>query len=320
MANTKGKPQRRDGLAGFSGVAQIFGAARPAGVEDLDDARSIKVGLLEPNPYQPRTTFDEAALTDLADDIRAHGILQPLLVRPHPTHTGRYQIVAGERRCRAAQRAGLEEVPCIERQMGDDAMERLALAENIQRTDLPAVDEARAYRRIIDTTGLSQRKLADAIHKDPEYIAQRLRLLDHQPIEEAVRSGVLGPTVGQELARVDDEETRQILIDRAVRGERVTVQDAKKARRPAKDHAPAPNNSALVEPMPVNPPPPSLPRQPPASPTTVPQDDASDGLQEALDGLASTHLAVVLQYGIARQWTCAQLWQTILEHQSAAHP
>jgi len=148
VPNAKGKPARRDAFAdlgGAGGAAQYFAPQNPVGVEDLAEAKSIAVDLLESNPYQPRTTFDKAALAELAADIKEHGVLQPLLVRPHPQATGRYQIVAGERRFRAATVAGLPEVPCIERAMGDDEMERLALVENVQRADLDPVDEAHAF-------------------------------------------------------------------------------------------------------------------------------------------------------------------------------
>jgi ParB family chromosome partitioning protein len=145
MANVKNKPVRRSAFAdlgGAGGAAQFFPGQNPAGVEDLESARSISIDLLEANPYQPRKTFDDAALVELAADIEEHGVLQPLLVRPHPQECGRYQIAAGERRWRAARLAGLAQVPCIERDMDDGAMERLALVENIQRADLDPVDEA----------------------------------------------------------------------------------------------------------------------------------------------------------------------------------
>jgi len=257
VPNAKGKPARRDAFAdlgGAGGAAQYFAPQNPVGVEDLAEAKSIAVDLLESNPYQPRTTFDAAALAELAADIAAHGVLQPLLVRPHPdaSKRGHYQIVAGERRWRAAQQAGKAEVPCIERAMGDEQMERLALVENIQRTDLAPVDEARAYRRMINTLGVSQRDLAASVHKHHEYIAQRLRLLDDPRIEDAVEAGVLGPTVGQELARVDDEATRGELLDRAARGERITVQHVKDTRRPVESPMPLANNSPQTGPDTIN--------------------------------------------------------------------
>jgi len=223
------KLPRRDALASF------FRPQEPTGVADLANAKQIAVDLLDPNPFQPRTFHDDdaevhAALGDLTDDIRAHGVLQPLLVRPHPLEQGRYQIVAGERRWRAACGAGLKSVPTVERVLDDAAMERLALTENIQRADLDPVDEARAYRRLMDRYGVSLRDLAAEVHKHHEYIAQRLRLLEEPRIAQAVQEKVIGPTVGQELARVKDPARRDSLLDRAARGERVTVQDAKAAQ------------------------------------------------------------------------------------------
>jgi ParB family chromosome partitioning protein len=208
-------------------IDALFAPSQPAGVADLDSARSIAVDLLDANPFQPRKTFDDAALVELADDIEEHGVLQPLLVRPHPQERGRYQIAAGERRWRAARLASLAQVPCIERDMDDGAMERLALTENIQRADLDPVDEAQAYRRLMDRYGLSLRDLATEVHKHHEYIAQRLRLLEVPRIAQAVREEKIGPTVGQELARVKNAGQREELLGRAERGERVTVQDVR---------------------------------------------------------------------------------------------
>ncbi len=232
------KAPRRNALTGDfgGGVGQIFGASvpvLPAGVEDLDNARTIEVDLLASNPYQPRTTFDDVALQELADDIAAHGVLQPLLVRPHPHERGHYQIAAGERRWRAARLAGKTEVPCIERDMDDGAMERLALVENVQRADLDPVDEAHAYKRLMEHLGLSQRELAETIHKDHSYIVLRLRLIEDPRIETIVRTGKMSPTVGQEVARIADPLQRTKLIDQATRGERVRVQDVKAVRDPA---------------------------------------------------------------------------------------
>jgi len=125
-------------------------------------------------------------LTELAADIKEHGILQPLLARPHPQERGRYQIAAGERRWRAARIAGLTQVPCIERDMDDDAMERLALVENVQRADLDPVDEAYVYKRLIERLGLSVRDVAASVHKDHSYVVQRLLLIKYSAIEEQV--------------------------------------------------------------------------------------------------------------------------------------
>ncbi len=193
-----------------------------AGVEDLPGAKLIAVGLLDPNPYQPRTTFDQAALEELAASIRAHGILQPLTVRQAGD---RYQIGVGERRWRAAQLAGLTDIPCVVRDLSDEQMEVLALVENVQRADLDPLDEAHAYRRLIDRFELSLREVASRVKKSHEHIARRLRLIADPAVEEAVRAGAVVPTIAAELARVEDQERRRDLLSRAEAGERLTLKD-----------------------------------------------------------------------------------------------
>ncbi len=150
-------------------------------------------------------------------------------------------------------------VPAIERVLDNAAMERLALTENIQRADLDPVDEARAYLRLMERDGVSLRDLAAEGHKHHEYIAQRLRLLEEPRITQAVQEKMIGPTVGQELARVKNPARRDALLDRAARGERVTVQDAKAAQDPpsAPEQTRAPkvsNNSTDRLPAPMTPP------------------------------------------------------------------
>jgi ParB/RepB/Spo0J family partition protein len=193
-----------------------------AGVEDLPGAKLIAVGLLDPNPFQPRTTFDQAALEDLAASIREHGVLQPLTVRQADD---RYQIGAGERRWRAAQRAGLADVPCVVRTLSDEEMEVLALIENVQRADLDPLDEAHAYRRLMDRFGLSLRDVAGRVAKSHEHVARRLRLIADPAVEAAVRAGTVGPTIAAELARIEDPERRRALLGRAEAGARLTLKD-----------------------------------------------------------------------------------------------
>jgi len=243
MPNAKSKPERRDAFAdigGAGGAAQFFAPRNPAGVEDLAEAKLIRVDLLESNPFQPRKTFDPEALKELAADIKAHGVLQPLLVRPHPDTRGRYQIVAGERRWRAAQSAGLTEAPCIERDMDDASMERLSLVENVQRSDLDPLDEARAYKRLIDRLGLSVRDVAASIHKDHSYIVQRLLLIKYPRVEALFRAGAIGLTVAVGIARLPDEAQREDLIARAEQGEHITG-DNVRAARPPESSVPAPD-------------------------------------------------------------------------------
>ncbi len=198
----------------------------------LDDARALRVDRLSPNPFQPRQTFDASALDELAASIRDHGVLQPLLVRPDPGAANAYQIVAGERRWRAAQLAGLDTVPGIVRDLDDAAMELLGLLENIQRTDLNAADEAEAFRNLMERRKLSTRELGDLIGKSHAHVVQRLRLLDNPDITAAVRSGTLSPTVALSVDRVAGP-ARDDLLKRAQAGEHITVEEARAARTAA---------------------------------------------------------------------------------------
>lgn len=149
----------------------------PAGI------RMMPVGALTPQPGQPRRAFDEAALEELAQSIATRGVLQPILVRPHGRN---YQIVAGERRWRAAQRARLHEIPVIVRELNDADTFEIALLENIQRRDLNAVEEADAYKRLITEFGHTQDALAKLVHKSRSHIANLLRLLDLPPGVQAM--------------------------------------------------------------------------------------------------------------------------------------
>jgi ParB/RepB/Spo0J family partition protein len=215
----------------FRPVSALFGASVSA--TDLVDARSIAVDELSPNPFQPRRTFDEQALDELAASIRADGVLQPLLVRPTPGHPATHQIAAGERRWRAARRAALTHVPCVVRDLSDDDMERVALVENIQRDDLTPLDEARAYRRLIERLGLSMRALADRLGKHHSIVQDRLKLLSDPRIEVAVERGTLGASVAVEIVNVESEETRTVLLERVARGEQVRLKDVRTAALPA---------------------------------------------------------------------------------------
>ena len=146
-------------------------------VEENSSASAVKLSLneIEPNKDQPRKTFDEKALSELADSIAQHGVIQPLLVRPMPD--GSYQLVAGERRWRAARRAGLSEVPVVIREMSDSEMMELALIENLQREDLNPIEEAEGLQQLIDTYGLTQETAAARVGRSRPAIANALRLL-----------------------------------------------------------------------------------------------------------------------------------------------
>ncbi len=139
-----------------------------------EDTNEIPIDLIDPGTLQPRFVFDDAKLDDLAQSITANGVVQPLLVR---RKGARYELIAGERRWRAAQRAGLTSVPVVVRNVTDDKVLELALIENIQREDLNPIEEARAYRKLIETLGLTQETVAERVGRDRSYVTNYLRLL-----------------------------------------------------------------------------------------------------------------------------------------------
>jgi ParB family transcriptional regulator, chromosome partitioning protein len=141
---------------------------------DRDEIREIEIDLIQPGQQQPRTFFDEAKLDELAQSIRTTGIIQPLLVRPMG---GLFELVAGERRWRAAQIAGLARVPAIIREIPDDRLLEFALVENIQRQELNPIEEANAYKRLIDSLGLTQEEVAQRVGRDRTFITNYLRVL-----------------------------------------------------------------------------------------------------------------------------------------------
>ena len=201
-------PRLGRGLAALLGDAAV--QAPPQGAT----VRQVPLDLLEPNPFQPRSSIDPAALEELAQSIRLRGILQPLLVRPHPTADGRYQIVAGERRWRAAGTAGLHEVPALVHAMTDTEAAAVALVENLQRQDLNAMDEAEGYNRLLTRFEFTQEALGQAVGKSRSHIANTLRLLNlPDAVKDALRKGEITagharallthPDAGGRIARRD---------------------------------------------------------------------------------------------------------------------
>lgn len=175
----------------------------------------IPIDAITPNPHQPRRTFDEDDLAELADSIRASGILQPLLVRPEPA--GGYTLIAGERRLRAATLAGLEVVPAVVRRLPDARLLEVALIENIQRDDLGPLETARAFRTLVREFGLTQAEIASRVGKPRSTVANFLRLLDlPASIQEMLDTGALDMGHGRTLAGVDREADQLRLARRAV--------------------------------------------------------------------------------------------------------
>ncbi|RNF34682.1 ParB/RepB/Spo0J family partition protein [Paracoccus methylarcula] len=156
------------------------------------DRSMIPIEQITANPDQPRRQFKPEALSELADSLKSRGVLQPLIVRPHPKDRGLYQIVAGERRWRAAQMAQLHELPVIIRELSDAEVLEVAIIENIQRADLNAIEEATSFRQLMDRFGHTQEKLAEALNKSRSHIANLLRLLNlPDPVQELVKGGQL---------------------------------------------------------------------------------------------------------------------------------
>jgi ParB family transcriptional regulator, chromosome partitioning protein len=167
----------------------------------------IDLDLIEPNAEQPRTRFEETALDELAQSIRANGIVQPIVVRRKGSQ---YQIVAGERRWRAAQKAGLQKIPVVIKDISDEKILELALIENIQRQELNAIEEANAYRKLIDSIGLTQEMLAERVGKNRTVITTYLRLLRlPSDIQKLVEENKISAGHARALLMVDDADLQR---------------------------------------------------------------------------------------------------------------
>jgi ParB family transcriptional regulator, chromosome partitioning protein len=200
------------------GLSALLGeAARPAsageGTNPAGGVREIEVARIRPNPSQPREYFDVSALNELAESIAEHGVLQPILVRSHGDGES-YEIIAGERRWRAAQRAQLHTIPAIVREVDEETTAELALIENIQREDLNAIEEAEGYRQLIARYGHSQEQVGRLVHKSRSHIANLLRLLDlPQFVRQSLLQGDISMGHARAVATAPDPEalTREIV-------------------------------------------------------------------------------------------------------------
>ncbi len=194
------------------GLSALLGEEKPIASEA--SSLEIDIDLIEPNPEQPRTRFAEVNLEELAQSIRANGVVQPIVVRKFG---GRYQIVAGERRWRAAQRAELRRIPAVVKEVSDEKLLELALVENIQRQELNPIEEAKAYRKLIDTIGLTQEMVAEQVGKERSVVTTSLRLLRLPgEIQRVIEEGGLSAGHGRALLMVDDPKTQRIVANSAV--------------------------------------------------------------------------------------------------------
>jgi len=228
------------------GLSALLGedspAPEPAGApaDETRPARTAPVEFLRPNRYQPRRRFDEAEIDSLVDSIRANGIIQPILVRRHPDEPGRYEIIAGERRWRAAQRAQLHEVPIVVRDLSDQAALEVALVENIQRQDLNAIDEAEGYRRLMDEFGHTQDGIATTVGKSRSHVANTMRLLAlPAPVQQLVQDGAISAGHARALIGLDNA----LALAQEIAAKGLSVREAERLAQKAKS-PPSPPKSA----------------------------------------------------------------------------
>jgi ParB family chromosome partitioning protein len=215
------------------GLEALLGADAP-GLSQLGQNESttslpsvLSVTKLQAGKYQPRTRMDEGALAELADSIRAQGIMQPILVRPLDATKGRYEIIAGERRFRAAQMAGLTEVPVLVREVADEHAAAMALIENIQREDLNPLEEAQGVKRLLDEFGLTHEQAATAIGRSRSATSNLLRLLNlATPLQTMLLAGDIDMGHARALLAVDS--ATQIQLANQIIAKRLSVREAEK--------------------------------------------------------------------------------------------
>ncbi len=216
-------------------------AAPTQAAASTDGPRSLPIDLVQRNPQQPRRTFDESDLNELSNSIRTHGVLQPILVRP--IADGKYEIVAGERRWRAAQRAGLHTIPAVIREFNEVEVLEIAIVENVQRTDLNPIEEAQGFQALIDRFGRTQEDIAEAVGKSRPHIANMLRLLKlPDDLQEMVRDGRLSSGHARAILTAPDQRG---LAQRVI-AEGLNVREVERIAQQAKDEKHGPRASAVA--------------------------------------------------------------------------
>ncbi|WP_165191104.1 ParB/RepB/Spo0J family partition protein [Caulobacter soli] len=216
------------GLSALLGEVDSAPAQAPG--DTVAGSREAPIELVRRNPDQPRRTFREEDLVELSDSIREKGVLQPILVRPAPGAAGEYQIVAGERRWRAAQRAGLKTIPIMVRELDDLAVLEIGIIENVQRADLNAIEEALSYKVLIEKFGQTQEMIAQTVGKSRSHVANTLRLLSlPDSVQHYVTSGEMTAGHARAIANVPDPAA----LAREVIDKGLSVRDAEALARRA---------------------------------------------------------------------------------------
>ena len=222
------------------GLAALFGEAEAGATAQFVTQRRVPIEQIRPGRFQPRQRLNEAELEALAQSIREKGILQPLLVRPLAGEQADFELVAGERRWRAAQRVGLHEVPVIVRPMADSEALEIALVENLQREDLSPLEEAEAYSRLMEEFGRTQANLAEAVGKSRSHVANMVRLLSlPEPVRRRLSEGEL--TAGHARALLGAADPAALAEDVVRRGLNVRATERlvqRRAEAPRKAHRP----------------------------------------------------------------------------------
>ena len=186
-------------------------------LEEKESIRHVRLTEVEPNKNQPRKRFDDAEIQTLADSIREHGLIQPITVRT--IVDGRYQIVAGERRWRACKMAGVSEIPIIVRELSDEDTAKIALIENVQRADLNPIEEAAAYKQLIEQYGVTQEAIAKMVGKSRSVIANSVRLLNlPEEVQDMLKNDEISVGHAKALAAIEDEETMIEVARKAAEG------------------------------------------------------------------------------------------------------
>lgn len=206
------------------GLGRGMEALIPVGDSEVEGVRQVSVDAISPNPYQPRSQFDDAELKDLAASIREHGVIQPLIVTQKPGSAD-YRLIAGERRWHAARLAGLDKVPVIVKEAAPQEMLELALVENIQRADLNPLEEAQAYRHLVEEFGLSQTEVADRVGKSRPAVTNLIRLLSAaEVVQKALLDGAITEGHGRALLGLETPEAQAVALQ-TVTAKRLTVRE-----------------------------------------------------------------------------------------------
>jgi len=229
---------------GLGALLSAEGAA-PA----TEEANEFPIDLIDPSALQPRVHFDDVKLEELAQSIRANGVVQPLLIRPKGD---RFELIAGERRWRAAQRAGLTRIPAVLRDVSDDKILELALIENIQREDLNPIEEALAYKKLIETLGLTQETVAERVGRDRSYVTNYLRLLRlPEDIQQLLQVGRLSTGHARTLIALEDADVQRRLARRIIEQD-LSVRATERLVRARLEHRPTKVSRAASEPADAN--------------------------------------------------------------------